>query len=199
MESFDQKIRKISFQYGIILGVVVLVLSIFTFYYITQMSTSFLGFILAPVIFSILIPIALVVVFCFDIRKRIGGYWNFRQATTGIFIMFLLAYVIQAVGRDLVFVKLVEPNMVEKTQQAAMNATVSMMEKSGTDQAQIDEKKATLQKQFDDQKNVTTGKFIQGICISIILIFVCALIFGALFKKDKPLYDVPVDEELSTT
>ncbi|MDB4902331.1 MAG: hypothetical protein JWQ63_1612 [Mucilaginibacter sp.] len=188
MENLDQKTRKQSFQYGLILGAILLVLGIFSFYFIIGMTSSFWMVIFAPFIFSIIIPIILVIFFSLDIRKKIGGYWSFKQATTGIFIMFFMAYVVQFIGRDLIFAKLIEPQMVQKTQEAVMNATTAMLEKTGADQAQIDDKKASIQKQFDLQTNITVGKVIQSIAITIILIFVLALIFGAIVKKDTPLF-----------
>jgi hypothetical protein len=188
METLDQKIRKQSFQYGLILGAILLVLGIFSFYFIIGMTSSFWLVIFGPFIFSIILPIIVVVFFCLDIRKKVGGYWSFKQATTGIFIMFFMAYMVQFIGRDMIFAKLIEPNMVQKTQEAVMNATTAMLEKTGADQAQIDDKKASIQKQFDQQTNVTVGKVIQGIAITIILIFVLALIFGAIVKKDPPLF-----------
>jgi len=188
MEDLQQKIKVSSFKSGLTLGAILLVLGIFSFYFIIRMAASFLLIIIGPIVFSIIIPIVLVIFICFDLRKKIGGYWNFRQATTGIFIMFFVAYIVQYIGKDVVFAKFVEPNMVQKTQDAMMDATTAMMEKAGTDQTQIDEKKAQIQKQFDGQKEITIGKIIQGIIISIILMFVLALIFGALFKKDPPLF-----------
>jgi hypothetical protein len=193
METLEQKIRKASLNSGLILGLIFLVLGICTFYLITSL-TSMWAILVVPICFSIIIPIVLVVLFCMDIRKKIGGFWTFKQAATGIFIMFFAAYIVQSVGRDLIFAKFIEPNMVEKTQQATINATTAMLEKSGAEQSQIDTKIATIQKQFDDQKNITVGKQIQSIGISIIFIFVCALIFGAIFKKDPPLYAEPIDE-----
>jgi hypothetical protein len=197
MEDLQQKIKSNSLKSGLLLGAILLVLSIFSFYMITGMASSLLTIILVPIVFSIIIPIGIVILFCFDLRKKIGGYWNLRQATTAIFIMFFAAYVIQYVGRDLIFAKLIEPNMVQKTQDVMVEATISMMEKNGVDQTQIDEKKAEIEKQFNDQKNVTIGKIIQGIVISIILMFVLALVFGAMFKKEPPLladtsYEDPV-------
>ncbi|MEO6849382.1 MAG: hypothetical protein ABI203_04530, partial [Mucilaginibacter sp.] len=69
------------------------------------------------------------------------------------------------------------------------------LEKSGQDQTTIDNKVAEIQKQFDDQKNVTTGKKIEGIAISIILIFAVALLFAAIFKKEPLRFDAgPIEE-----
>jgi len=195
MENLNQQIRKNAITSGLILGLITLVLGIFSFYFITGMTTSFAMIIGAPIIFSIIIPIVMVILFCIDMRKKIGGYWIFKQAVTGIFIMFLVAYAVQTVGMNFIFAKVIEPNMVQKTQDAMTNATTAMLEKTGADQATIDSKIADVQKQFDSQKNVSIAKTIEGIAISIILMFVVALIFAAIFKKDPLRFDATAEPD----
>jgi hypothetical protein len=183
MENLDQQIKKNAFNSGIILGTIILVLGILAFYLITSATNIWVVFV-GPILLSILIPITIAVFFCISLRRKIGGFWTFKQAVTGIFIMFLSAYVIQAIGSDLIFAKFVEPQMIEKVDNAVMTATKTMMEKSNTPQETIDSKVEEMQKQFDEQKNVTVGKTIQGIVVSIIFRFVFALIFAAIFKKE---------------
>ncbi len=185
-ENLNSLIKKSALTKGLILGAVFLFMGIFTFYFTTSMTDSMWLIIFAPILFSIIIPIAISVFVTLDLRKQIGGYWIFRQAVTGTFIMFFIAYIVSSVGRDLVFAKLVEPQMAEKMSEAMVSATSKMMEKSGADQEKIDEKTTDIQKQFDAQTHPTPGKVIQGIAISIILIFVFSLIFAAIFKKEKP-------------
>jgi hypothetical protein len=187
MDTLEQKIRETFIKNGLLLGVILLALSIFSFYFITVISNSPVLFVAAPIVFTLVIPIIVVVVICFQGRKKIGGYWTFRQATTGIFIMFLIGYFIQIAGRDLIFAKLIEPHMVEKTEAAFMNASAAIKKQPGVNQKQIDQNVVDIRKSFEDQKNVTIGKNIQDILISIIFIFVLALIFAALFKRDPPL------------
>lgn len=192
--SLDTIIRKNALISGLILGGALLVLGIFTFYFITSMTTSIWMISFGPLVLSIILPLVLAVIISIDLRKKSGGYWTFKQATTAMFIMFLVCYAVQSIGRDAIFGTLIEPQMVEKTKTAVVNATSAMMEKSGADQAKIDSKMAEIEKQFDAQNNVTIGKRVQGIGINVMLIFVVALIFGAIFKKDPPLFNV-IDEE----
>ena len=171
IDSTDRQIKVNGVKSGLILGVILVSLSIFSFYFITEIAASPIVFVAAPLLFSLILPIALVIFFCFNERKKLGGYWTFKQATTGIFIMFLAAYVIQTIGRDIIFARLVEPHMVQKTEAAAINATTIMMKKANQDQKQIDKNIVEIRRNFDDQKDVTIGKMIQGIAISIIFIF----------------------------
>ncbi len=97
--------------------------------------------------------------------------------------MMLVSFIVTSIGRDLIFAKVIEPHMVQKMEDAMVNATTSFMEKSNVDQATIDEKVEGIKTQFESQKNITIGKTIQGYAIVLIFLFVLALIFGAIFKK----------------
>jgi hypothetical protein len=189
----DLAIRKNAINSGIVLGAVSFVLGIFSFYYITSMTSSFWMIIFGPLIFSVILPIIISVFTMLDIRKKIGGFWNFRQATTGAFIMFMVCYILSGVA-SFGFRKLIEPDMVLKTQTAMVDATTAMMEKSGADQEKIDKQTSDVKKKFEDQIDPSIGATVKSIAIAIILFFVVALIYGAIFKKDKPLFDV-IDPE----
>jgi hypothetical protein len=176
MTQLENTIRRASTIRGLILGVVLLAVSILSFYMLTADTGSAWLIVFSPIIFSVFIPIVIVLLFCFNLRKNIGGYWTFRQAVTGIFIMFVLSYVIQVIGRDVVFARVIEPDMVSKTQTAMLKATTTMLKKGGADQATIDQ-------------NITVGSIIQGYIITVIFLFVFAVIFGAILKKNPPEYE----------
>ena len=194
MNSLEKLIRKISIVNGVILGLIITGLSILSFYFITSIAESSVSFLLGPLVISKLIPIVLIAVFCFTTRKRIGGYWNLRQATTGIFIMFVIAYAIQTVGYDIIFTK-VTPNMVKRTEDAFIKGSLTFKNKPGADVKQIDKNIAEIKAEFANQKNAGIGNTIQGVFISIIFIFVFALVFAALFKREPPAYATVISEE----
>lgn len=193
MTALDSRVKQQAIPNGLLLGVLMLVLSIIAFYIMIS-SNSFWVVSLTPFSLSIIVPIILAVIFCFTLRKKVGGYWTFRQATTGIFIMFILAYLVQFIGRDLIFAKIVEPQMVEKTQNAVKKATLGYLNKSGLDQTKIDEQEEKIDKQFDAAKKSTVVSIISGVAISVLLVFVISAIFGALFKKDPPLFNTDFTE-----
>ena len=196
MENLDSSIKKNALNDGLILGVISFVIGLITFYGMVSIDTTFWLIIVIPIFFSVIVPIALAVYFSLNLRKKVGGFWSFRQATTGIFIMFIVALAIQTVGRDLLFVKLIEPDMAKKTQDAVVRASTAMMEKSGATQEKIDESIANTEKQFESQINPSFGQIVQSIGTSIIFVFVLALIFGAFFKRNPPLYfDESLDQD----
>src|ERR1700744_2663418 len=120
MTQLENTIRRASSIRGTVLGLVLLAISILSFYALTSDTGNTWLIVFSPIIFSVFIPILIVLLFCFNLRKQIGGYWTFRQAVTGIFIMFVISYAIQVIGRDIVFARFVEPDMVSKTQAAMM-------------------------------------------------------------------------------
>jgi hypothetical protein len=185
---FEQRIKIIFLKYGIVLGFILLALSISSYYLITRVNTSPVLFIAIPVFFSLFIPILVTVYFCFNGRRQLGGYWTLKQATTGIFIMFLMAYVIQFIGKDIVFDKVIEPNNIVTTQHAAIKAKTTLMKQNGDSQKAIDHSIAEMKKDFAAQQNTTVGSTIQGLVFSILFVFLFALVFGALFKKVPPDY-----------
>ena len=151
METIEQKLRKNGITNGLLLGIIILVSGIISFYFITAMTNNMIMLVLGPVLFSTLVPLIFAVVFCFDLRKKIGGFWNYRQATTGIFIMFLCAYIL-SYGGNLVFSKVIEPDMVEKMKTVFVTTTTNMLEKQKIDQETIDKKVADIESNFDSQK-----------------------------------------------
>jgi hypothetical protein len=194
MEDLKSLIKKEGLSSGLLLGLALLILGIIAYYLLISADAAVWLIVVVPVVFTMLIPIGIAIYFTIDVRKKVGGFWNFRQATTGIFIMFLVAFSIQYAGRDLLFAKLIEPDMVVKMQDAVVKSTAAMLEKSGAEQSKIDEKIDEIQSQFDSQKNQGIGKTIQGLAVSIIFVFIVALIFGAIFKKEKLLSPYEVAE-----
>jgi hypothetical protein len=184
----EQRIKNIFLKYGIILGVILLALSILSYYLIIRTTTSPVLFVAIPIFFSLFIPIILTVFFCFNGRKKLGGYFTFKQATTGIFIMFIVAYLIQFVGKDIVFNKFVEPNNTVNIQNAAINAKTALMQQRHNTQKVIDNSINKMKTDFVLQQKTTIGSTIQGVVFSILFIFLFALIFGALFKREPPVY-----------
>src|SRR5258707_14388406 len=133
METLEQRIRKNAAISGLLFGVIFLVLGIFLFYFITTMSTNFwMITLVGPICITFLIPLAISIWLCFDLRKKIGGYWNFRQATTGIFIMFFVSYLISTIG-SLGFGTFIEPDQMSKMKTVYVNATNEYMKKQGVD------------------------------------------------------------------
>jgi hypothetical protein len=186
MEDLDKKIKKEGASTGLILGIITLVLGILNFYYMTAIATSFWPLIMGPLVISVLIPIVIAIIYSKELRKKIGGFWNFKQATTGLFIMFFVSYLISFTG-NMIFMKVVEPNGIDKLKTAMVTATTTMMEKSNVSDEQKQASIEKTEKSFEDQKDQSAGKIAKGVAIAVLVSFIFALIFAAFLKKEAPL------------
>lgn len=171
---------------GIGLGLIALVLGILSAYLLVG-AKSMMAIFLIPMGVGLIIPLVVAVLFCLDLRKKIGGFWNLRQATSGIFIMFLVTYAISNVG-NVIFNKFIEKDMTERIQNTVVGATSSLMKNQGVDEEQIDKKVAEMNADFERKNQGTIMQTIQGHIIGVIIVFVIALLFGAVLKKEQIIY-----------
>lgn len=170
---------------GIGFGLIALILGIISSYVLVS-ATSLAMVFVSPIVLSIVIPIVIAIFFAKDLRKKIGGFWNLRQATSGIFIMFLVSYVV-SVGGNFLFNKLIEKDMSARIQTSVVNASLQLMKNQGVPEEQIDKKEEEMNAEFEKKSNGTFMQTVQGHLIGVIIIFVVSLIFGAIFRKDPPL------------
>ena len=185
----SRDLKKYSLINGIILGLILLSFNIISFYLITTIIKSPIGVIGVPYLFSIILPIPFAIMVCYKLRLQIGRTWDFRIATSGIFIMFLTAYLIVFIGRDQIFARVIEPQMSTKIEKAILDATPVALKKSGATDKQVTEKQKEIRDQFATQDKITFGQEIESLVISVMFIFIIALIFGALFKRPARGYE----------
>src|ERR1700761_4379390 len=191
----SNELKKNALINGVILGLILLAFNIISFYLITTVIKSPIGVIAVPYLFSIILPITCAIIFCYRLRMSMRVFWDFRIATSGIFIMFLTAYACIFIGRDLIFAHLIEPKMNTKIENVLLSSTPVALKQSGANAKQITEKEKQIKDQFAVQDNVTIWQQIESQVISIIMIFAIALIFGALFKRPAFVYATGLDND----
>lgn len=182
MELLNQNVKINGVKSGLLLGLVVILLSVFSFYFVTGLGKSYVLFIAGPIIFRILVPIAIVLLLCFRMRNNVGGYWTFKQATTGIFIMFFTAYLLNLIGMSVVF-PIVEPNYVAKTQASVVKMTTAMMNEKKVDPAKQAAAISDLKKEMNQKQNVTIWSTVMDNAIVIVFLFVFSLLFASLLRN----------------
>jgi len=175
-------IRKEGLKNGVYLGLAVLALSIFSFYFTTTIVTAPMLIIGGSILFAYLLPFILAVFFAFMIRSRVPGVPSYRQFVTGIFIMLVTCYAILTVGQELVFAKLIEPDMAHKTEIAMEKSQRIVYKAGGLNQSEIDAKVTETQKTFRAQSQATVGNIIMHYAINVMLLFVLSLIIGLMVK-----------------
>ena len=187
-EERNKKIKVQGLINGLILGAVLSVVNILYFYFMIQVAKTAVAVTVGSVVFSYVLPIGIAILFCMSLRKKIGGYWNVRQATTGIFIMFFASYLVVFIIKDNVFAKVIEPDMLQKTETAMMNALNKLKEENPANAKDVDAKISDMKKALEGEKSITIGQQIQSFGITIIFLFVLALIFAAFFKNEQQQY-----------
>jgi Protein of unknown function (DUF4199) len=120
-------------------------------------------------------------------RKKNGGYWSFKQAVTSAFIMFITSYVILTIGRDMLFTKLVEPNMASEIGKVMIDSRIAKDKAEGSTPDQINKDITEQKKNYNMQTESSSLPLIENIPENILMLFVLSIIFAAIFKKDPPL------------
>ena len=184
-----QNLNKAASTNGVIIGILSTVIGVVTYYVFPSMLGS-IGFGIATLVVTLLIY----VFFIIDLRKKIGGFWNFKEALKGIFLMSFIAGIIYSVS-NVGFYKFVEPNAFEKIAGFMESGMSKTFENMGMEQEQIDE---ALEKQIEalkEQYNPTITQFFKNLGIATILQFVMSLIFAAIFKKEAPVFASTSEDE----
>ncbi len=183
-----QNLNKAASTNGITIGILSTAIGVVTFY----MFPSLLGSISFGIA-TLIISLVIYVFFTLDLRKKIGGIWNFREALKGIFLMAFIAGILYSVA-NYTFYKFVEPNAYEKVSGYMEAGMTSTLEKIGMDQDKIDEAISKQSEGIKAQYDPSPMQFFKNIGIAVIVQFVMSLIFAAIFKKEEPVF-ASIDEE----
>jgi Protein of unknown function (DUF4199) len=188
-EQFEINPKKLALTNALIWAAINIALFLLVYYAKPDLMGSF-----AFAGISIAIGLGLAVYFCIDIRQKIGGYWSFKEALGSIFILFFTQALI-VLFFTLIFGKFIEPSYPAKIKEIASASTQKMMEKMGMDQDKIDEAMKETEIKFEKQFNPGVKDVLKTIATSAIMYFVGALIFAAIFKKDRPMFESVSGEE----
>ena len=187
MQDLNRQIRVKGAMYGGVLGVVILVLHIASYLVMVKVSTPLWVTAFSPLIFTNVLPIIAAVLLCLNLREKIGGYWHFRQAASGIFVMFLVSYLIFFFG-FLLFSKVIEPATDLNLENKIEATKAAIRKEQGVSLQHIEQETKTLRKDYTDRQNSGVLGFVQSFGIVVVLLFLASMIFGALFKNDPPVY-----------
>ena len=183
-----QNLNKAASTNGIAIGILSTAIGVVTFY----MFPSLLGSISFG-IGTLVISLVIYVFFTLDLRKKIGGFWDFRGAVKGIFLIAFIAGLLYSVV-NFAFYKFVEPNAYDKISGYMEAGMTKTLENMGMDQDQIDEAISKQSEGIKVQYDPTPMQFFKNIGVAVIVQFVMSLIFAAIFKKEEPVF-ASIDEE----
>lgn len=188
MESTPTHANQEAINNGLIVGGISFVLGILI-YYVSPglMGSTFFG------IAMMLISLGLYIFFTLDLRKKVGGFWSFREALNGIFLMAFIAGLVATLG-NFVFYKYIEPGAFDKISAIVSESLYGTYEKLGMDEETIDK---TLEKVMEGMKSQFNPSFmdlLKTLGIGVIVQFIMSLIFAAIFKKEEPIFGGTTEE-----
>lgn len=189
MEPSLQNLNKAAVNNGLIIGILSVVIGIVTYY----MFPSLLGS-MSFGIGILIVSLVIYIFFTIDLRKKIGGYWSFREALKGIFLMAFVAGILYSVV-NYAFFTFVEPGGFEKISGHVESNMSKTFESMGMEQDQIDE---AVSKQVEGLKATyapTPMDFLKNLGIGVLVEFIMSLIFAAIFKKEHPVFASVEDDE----
>lgn len=173
--------KKQSAKYGVILGLISLVLGI-VILFVTKNLTSFLSITAFSYGINTILYVLIAVLFSFILRRRNGGRWTFSVALKSIFLMLLVSTIISNIG-TLIYVHYINPTLQQEALYNTINVTIQYMEDSGAPDDIIDANIAKLEEQIDSVGNVTFFQSLSGIAISILTQFIFSLVLAAITKN----------------
>lgn len=189
MELSVQNLNKAASTNGVIIGILSAVIGVVTYYVFPSLLGS-MSFGIGTLVVSLLIYIF----FTLDLRKKIGGFWNFREALKGIFLMAFVAGLLYS-AVNYVFYKFVEPDAFEKISGFVESGMSKTFESMGMDQDKIDEAVSKQVEGLKGQYDPTPMQFLKNLGIAVLVQFVMSLIFAAIFKKETPVFAVVQEED----
>lgn len=193
MQDLNRQIRIKGAQYGAVLGVSIFLLHLLSYFLMTKVSTPLWVTAFSPLIFTNLLPIVIAILLCLRLREKIGGFWSLRQASSGIFAMFLTSYLIFFFGMIL-YSKVIDPKMELNIQNKIELVKTAIRRDQNTSQQHINEEVTGLRKDYNERQKSGVWGFVQSFGIVVVLLFLASLIFGALFKNEVLGY-VPADKK----
>ena len=188
MELSLENLNKAAVTNGIIIGILSSVIGIVTFY----MFPSLLGS-MSFGIGSLIVSLLIYVFFTLDLRSKVGGYWNFREALKGIFLMAFIAGLFYSIV-NFAFYKFIEPDAFTKISGFVEEGMSKTFESMGMEQEKVDEAVSKQVEGMRAQYDPTPLQFLKNLGIAVLVQFVMSLIFAAIFKKEAPVF-ASVDEE----
>ena len=161
-----------SIKWGVILGVVGVIISLTLYLINISMLTS--GWVQFA---SLVISIGLVFYASIDYRKQLGGFMTFGQAFLHCFVVLAISGLIGFIFQYLLF-NVIDPEAAKVMAEAQMEATMEAMEAFGGANAEMmDNMEAQTSNQF------SAGTLAMGYGFTLIAYAIGAAIVGAITKK----------------
>ncbi|GAA4091196.1 DUF4199 domain-containing protein [Mucilaginibacter panaciglaebae] len=176
-------IGKLGVRYGLLIGVISIVLSVvFRIIDPLMMFTN-----LWIQLLNGIIGIALIVILGIEIRKAIGGYWSFGEAFRGLMTMSVFILIL-TIFYGFVLFKFVDPDMPTKINDVSETVMSQRLAKMGMDQEKIDQTTKMFENgEFKAKLLPTLKNEATAFCFGLLFYVILNLIVAACIKKQRPI------------
>jgi hypothetical protein len=182
-------LNKNAINNGVILAIIGLAFQILPFYAAPQLlGSTWFGIVV------MVVSLVIYILFTLDLRKKVGGFWTFKEALKGIFIMSIIANSITTVFNYL-FYNFIEPDGFEKIKGYVLEGTTKTLESLGMSGDALDAGLEEATKSLQDQYHPSPLIALKNLAIAIVIGFVMSLIFAAIFKKNPPMFASTEDND----
>lgn len=184
----DKDLNKLALNNGLAIATITIAIQLITYYAAPNLlGATWYGMLIT------LFSVGIYVFFTFDLRKKVGGYWSFKEALSGVFIMSLVANLASSIF-NFVFYRFIEPGAYEKVRGYVEDGITATFEKMGMSGDKLDEAVEKATESLKAQYMPSIGDFFKNLVIAILVGFVLSLIFAAIFKRSAPMF-APVEDE----
>ena len=173
--------RDLALKFGLFLGIIGIALTLIFYLFnpLYSIQMPFLGSI------SFVVSIAATIYFILEIRKSVGGFWDFRFSFSSILVMFLVSTLMLFLFNVILY-NVIDAGLGEKMKTAYKEKMDKEFASKGVsgDQANTQiQMGASFIPDYKSIKSMLIALF-SGVVGSIII----SLILAAIFKKNRPLF-----------
>ncbi len=185
----NKELHKFALSNGIIIAIITIAIQLITYYAAPNLlGATWYG------IMVTFVYIGVYVFFAIDLRRKVGGYWSFKDALSGIFIMSLVSNLASSMF-NFVFYRFIEPGAYERVKGYVADGMTATFEKMGMSGDALDEAIEGATESLKSQYMPSIGDFFKNLVIAILVGFVLSLIFAAIFKRNPPMFPPVADED----
>jgi hypothetical protein len=171
--------NKMALTYGLILGLVYMVITTGVNMSVNGMIIYFGLKTLAYVLYMVILGL-----FAGRIRKANGGYIELREVFGAVFIMLFVAGAIIFIY-NYIYMYYIDADFLNKIKAS----TLAFLEKSNAPDDKLDESMANFDKQIAEAKAVNIGKSLLNFLEGLVLDCLFGLVVSLIIKKPRPMFD----------
>lgn len=172
----EKSFKSVASNYGIILGVILSLITVFAYAFMLELFTKWWLGILLLIIVIVVGTMAAV-----KSKKILGGFISFKDAFTSYFIAVLLGTLISTIVGIIIF-NFIDPEAAQTLQEMILESTRQMMESMGAPEASIEKAIAA-----NSETNLySIGKQAQQYAINLLIFCVIGLIVALAVRRKDP-------------